>query len=52
MRGWRIAYSPDLGYAKVDPDIAAACVEAVRCFEAGAVVEVVGEIFLVRAMRC
>ncbi len=46
VRGWRIAYSPDLGYAKVDPDIAAAVADAARQFEAlGAVVEQVGEIF-------
>src|SRR5438067_2638604 len=29
VRGWRIAYSPTLGYAKVDPEIAAAAAEAV-----------------------
>ena len=46
VRDWRIAYSPDLGYAKVDPDIAAACAAAARQFEAlGAVVEQVDEIF-------
>jgi aspartyl-tRNA(Asn)/glutamyl-tRNA(Gln) amidotransferase subunit A len=46
VRGWRIAYSPTLGYAKVDPEIAAAVSEAVRQFEAlGAVVEEVGAIF-------
>jgi len=46
VRGWRIAYSPDLGHARVDPEIAAACAEAVRRFEElGAVIEVVGEIF-------
>src|SRR5215469_15741439 len=40
VRGWRIAYSPTLGYARVDPEIAAAVAEAVRQFEAlGAVVE-------------
>src|SRR6202044_1907412 len=27
VRGWKIAFSPDLGYAKVDPEIAA-CVPA------------------------
>jgi aspartyl-tRNA(Asn)/glutamyl-tRNA(Gln) amidotransferase subunit A len=43
---WRIAYSPTLGYAKVDPEITAAATEAARQFEAlGAVVEEVGEIF-------
>src|SRR6516162_2556579 len=46
MSGWRIAYSPTLGYAKVDPEITAAATEAARQFEAlGAVVEEVGEIF-------
>jgi aspartyl-tRNA(Asn)/glutamyl-tRNA(Gln) amidotransferase subunit A len=46
VKGWRIAYSPDLGYAKVDPDIAAACAAAVRRFEElGATVEEVGQIF-------
>src|SRR5690348_3667781 len=32
VRGWRIAYSPDLGYAKVDPEIAACCASAARQF--------------------
>jgi aspartyl-tRNA(Asn)/glutamyl-tRNA(Gln) amidotransferase subunit A len=46
VRGWRIAYSPTLGYTKVDPEIAAAVGEAARQFEAlGAVVEEVGAIF-------
>ena len=46
VRGWRIAYSPTLGYARVDPEIAAAVVEAVRSFEAlGAIVEEVDTIF-------
>ncbi|MBO0735154.1 MAG: amidase, partial [Alphaproteobacteria bacterium] len=46
VRGWRIAYSPDLGYAKVDPEIAASVNEAVRCFEAlGAIVEQIDTIF-------
>ncbi|MBV9825565.1 MAG: amidase [Alphaproteobacteria bacterium] len=46
VRGWRIAYSPDLGYAKVDPEIAAACAAAARRFEElGASVDIVGEIF-------
>ena len=46
VRGWRIAYSPDLGYAKVDPEIAAAVAEAARRFEdLGAHVEQVGAIF-------
>jgi aspartyl-tRNA(Asn)/glutamyl-tRNA(Gln) amidotransferase subunit A len=46
VRGWRIAYSPTLGYAKVDPEIAAMVGEAVGRFEAlGAVVEEVDAIF-------
>jgi aspartyl-tRNA(Asn)/glutamyl-tRNA(Gln) amidotransferase subunit A len=46
VRGWRIAYSPTLGYAEVDAEIAAAVKEAVRQFEnLGAVVEEVGTIF-------
>src|SRR5690349_23795801 len=46
VRDWRIAYSPTLGYAKVDPEIAAAAAEAARQFEAlGAVVEQVDAIF-------
>jgi aspartyl-tRNA(Asn)/glutamyl-tRNA(Gln) amidotransferase subunit A len=46
VRGWRIAYSPTLGHAKVDPDIAAAVAGAVRRFEAlGAIVEEVDAIF-------
>jgi aspartyl-tRNA(Asn)/glutamyl-tRNA(Gln) amidotransferase subunit A len=46
VKGWRIAYSPDLGYARVDPDIAAAVAEAARRFEdLGSHVEQVGEIF-------
>jgi aspartyl-tRNA(Asn)/glutamyl-tRNA(Gln) amidotransferase subunit A len=32
VRGWRIAYSPTLGYAKVDPEIAEAVGGAVQCF--------------------
>src|SRR6516162_3736765 len=40
VRGWRIAYSPTLGHAKVDPDIAAAVAGTARRFEAlGFVVE-------------
>ena len=43
VRGWRIAYSPDLGYAKVDPEIAACVAEAAQRFEElGAHVEQVG----------
>src|SRR5260370_981310 len=46
VRGWRIAYSPTLGYAKVDPEIAASVAEAARHFEAlGAIVEKVDAIF-------
>ena len=46
VRGWRIAYSPDLGYARVDPEIAASVAAAVRQFEElGAHVEEVREIF-------
>ncbi|BBK42968.1 amidase [Allostella vacuolata] len=40
VAGWRIAYSPDLGYAKVDPEIAALVRKAARRFEElGAIVE-------------
>jgi len=46
VRGWRIAYSPTLGYAKVDPEIAASVAEAANQFEAlGAIVEEVDSIF-------
>jgi aspartyl-tRNA(Asn)/glutamyl-tRNA(Gln) amidotransferase subunit A len=46
VRGWRIAHSPTLGYAEVDPEIAAAVGAAARQFEMlGAVVEEVGAIF-------
>jgi aspartyl-tRNA(Asn)/glutamyl-tRNA(Gln) amidotransferase subunit A len=46
VRGWHIAYSPTLGYAKVDPEIAATVAEAARQFEAmGAIVEEVETIF-------
>jgi len=46
VRGWRIAYSPTLGHAKVDPDIAAAVAGTARRFEAlGAIVEEVDAIF-------
>jgi len=46
VRGWKIAYSPDLGYAKVQPEIAAACAAAAKQFAAlGAHVEEVGKIF-------
>ncbi len=46
VEGWRIAYSPDLGYARVVPEIAAAVAKAARQFESlGAVVEEVRQIF-------
>jgi aspartyl-tRNA(Asn)/glutamyl-tRNA(Gln) amidotransferase subunit A len=46
VRGWKIAFSPDLGYAKVDPEIAASVAAAARKFEElGAQVEQVGKIF-------
>ena len=46
VRGLRIAYSPDLGYARVDPEIAATAAAAARQFETlGALVEEVCEVF-------
>ena len=46
VKGWKIAYSPDLGYAKVQPEIAAACAAAAKQFETlGAHVEQVGKVF-------
>ncbi len=46
VRGWRIAYSPTLGYANVDPDIAASAAEAAQRFETlGAIVEQVDAVF-------
>jgi aspartyl-tRNA(Asn)/glutamyl-tRNA(Gln) amidotransferase subunit A len=40
VAGWRIAWSPDLGYAPVDPEVARISGEAARIFdELGAVVE-------------
>ena len=46
VRGLRIGYSPDLGYAKVDPEIAAACASAALHFaDLGATVEGVGALF-------
>jgi len=40
VEGLRIAFSPDLGYAQVDPEVAAIIAEAVKVFSAlGAVVE-------------
>jgi aspartyl-tRNA(Asn)/glutamyl-tRNA(Gln) amidotransferase subunit A len=46
VKGWRIAYSPNLGYARVDKEVADAVAGAARQFEAlGAVVEQVDKIF-------
>jgi aspartyl-tRNA(Asn)/glutamyl-tRNA(Gln) amidotransferase subunit A len=46
VRGLRIAYSPDLGYAKVDPEIAAECAHAALHFaDLGATVDGIGAIF-------
>jgi aspartyl-tRNA(Asn)/glutamyl-tRNA(Gln) amidotransferase subunit A len=46
VKGWKIAYSPDLGYAKVQPEIAACVAAAARSFESlGAQVEELGTIF-------
>jgi len=46
VKGWRIGFSPDLGYARVDPEVAAAVAAAARQFAAlGAVVEEVKPIF-------
>jgi aspartyl-tRNA(Asn)/glutamyl-tRNA(Gln) amidotransferase subunit A len=46
VKGWKIAYSPDLGYATVQPEIAAAVAAAAKRFEElGAQVEQVGKIF-------
>ena len=40
IRGKRIAYSPNFGYSRVDPEVAAICQRAaVRFAEAGAIVE-------------
>jgi aspartyl-tRNA(Asn)/glutamyl-tRNA(Gln) amidotransferase subunit A len=33
IKGWRIAYSPDLGYAQVDSEVAGICQTAVSAFE-------------------
>jgi aspartyl-tRNA(Asn)/glutamyl-tRNA(Gln) amidotransferase subunit A len=33
IRGWRVAYSPDLGYAQVDSEVATICRTAVGAFE-------------------
>jgi aspartyl-tRNA(Asn)/glutamyl-tRNA(Gln) amidotransferase subunit A len=46
VRGWHIAHSPTLGYARVNPEIGAAAAAAARQFEAlGATVEEVETIF-------
>ncbi len=46
VKGWRIAFSPNLGYARVAPEIAASVAKAARVFASeGAEVEEVGEIF-------
>lgn len=34
IEGWRVAWSPDLGFAQVDAEIAAICGDAARVFEA------------------
>jgi aspartyl-tRNA(Asn)/glutamyl-tRNA(Gln) amidotransferase subunit A len=40
VRGWRVGWSPDLGFAHVDPEIRDICATAVRAFEdLGCVVE-------------
>ena len=40
VRGWRVGWSPDLGFAHVDPEIREICAKAVRAFEElGCVVE-------------
>ncbi|WP_211241374.1 amidase [Pseudonocardia spinosispora] len=33
ITGWRVAYSPDLGYAQVDPEVAEICRSALGAFE-------------------
>lgn len=33
IRGWRVAWSPDLGFGQVDPEIREICSQAVRVFE-------------------
>jgi len=46
VKGWRIAYGPDLGYARVDRDVAAAAAAAAQQFAAlGAEVDEVREVF-------
>ncbi len=42
IQGWRIAYTPDLGYAEVDPAVAAAIEQQLQVFkDLGAVVETI-----------
>jgi aspartyl-tRNA(Asn)/glutamyl-tRNA(Gln) amidotransferase subunit A len=42
IAGWKIAYSPDLGFGEVDPEVASLCRDSVERFvEAGATVETV-----------
>ena len=46
VRGWKIAYSPDLGYAEVTPEIRGTAAAAAQQFAAlGASVETVGSVF-------
>src|SRR5271167_3740071 len=46
VKGWRIAFSPNLGYARVDGEVAGAVAAAARQFEAlGAIVEQVDKVF-------
>src|SRR5271169_1505594 len=46
VKGWRVAFSPNLGYARVDGEIAAAVAATARQFQAlGAVVEQVDKVF-------
>ena len=46
VQGWKIAFSPDLGYAKVDPTSRRRSPRRPKCFEdLGAHVEQVGKIF-------
>ena len=33
VRGWRVAWSPDLGFGRVDAEVAGICRDAVRAFE-------------------
>src|SRR5271156_2537674 len=46
VKGWRIAFSPNLGYARVDGEVAGAVAAAARQFEAlGAIVDQVDKVF-------